>query len=419
MRNLIGPGAWAPRSVRFTTWCMFGIVLAVCWLRLPDIEMRLSALDSLRGIAALAVVFYHSLLVFPGFHDILAGRGVPYATSGDVHALLLTTTPISFLWAGREAVLLFFVLSGFVLSLGFERPAPARPHWTSYVARRTLRLLPPCAVVASGTALFVALAEPEPLPGLSAWVNGSWMEPVTALSALQHALLLGGDYPLNNPMWTLHYEWRVSLVFPALMLVAAAGGVLFAIAVAGGVVMCLAEMKFIGTGALTALLFLPHFALGVLLARNRARLVAWVGRQGAWQSAGLWALCYMLLTFRWLVPAGSLTCDFANGAGGGLLILLVLGAPRLSRALEVQPFAWLGRVSYSLYLVHVPVLLAGLHLAPGLPPWLVAACAPVMSIAAAAAVHRLIEAPSMRAGRRVGAWVDRRRAPPALATATR
>jgi peptidoglycan/LPS O-acetylase OafA/YrhL len=39
--------------------------------------MRLSVLDSLRGIAALAVVLYHSLLVFPAFHDILAGRGVP------------------------------------------------------------------------------------------------------------------------------------------------------------------------------------------------------------------------------------------------------------------------------------------------------------------------------------------------------
>jgi len=381
--------------------------------------MRLSVLDSLRGIAALSVVFYHSLLVFPGFHDILAGRGVPYATSGDVHALLLTATPISLLWAGREAVLLFFVLSGFVLSLGFERPASLRPNWTSYTARRTLRLVPPCAAVVLATALFVVLADPEPLPGLSAWVNGSWMEPVTAGTMLQHALLLGGDYPLNNPMWTLHYEWRVSLVFPLLMLVAATGGAVFATVVAGGVFLCLAEMKFIGTGALTTLLFLPHFALGVLLARNRTRLVACVGRRGGWQWGGLWALCYVLLTFRWLVPAGGLVCDLANGAGGGLLILLVLAAPRLSRALEVQPFAWLGRVSYSLYLVHVPVLLAGLHLAPGLPPWLVAACAPVMSIAAAAAVHRLVEAPSIWAGRRVGAWVDRRHAPPALATATR
>jgi peptidoglycan/LPS O-acetylase OafA/YrhL len=314
-------------------------------------------------------------------------------------------------------VLLFFVLSGFVLSLGFERSL--RPNWTSYAARRTLRLVPPCAAVVLATALFVVLADPEPLPGLSAWVNGSWMEPVTAGAMLQHALLLGGDYPLNNPMWTLHYEWRVSLVFPLLMLVAATGGAVFATVVAGGVFLCLTEMKFIGTGALTTLLFLPHFALGVLLARNRTRLVAWVGRRGGWQWAGLWALCYVLLTFRWLVPAGDLVCDLANGAGGGLLILLVLAAPRLSRALEVQPFAWLGRVSYSLYLVHVPVLLAGLHLAPGLPPWLVAACAPVMSIAAAAAVHRLVEAPSIWAGRRVGAWVDRRHAPPALATATR
>lgn len=39
--------------------------------------MRVSSLDSLRGIAALAVVVYHSLLVFPELHAILTGRSVP------------------------------------------------------------------------------------------------------------------------------------------------------------------------------------------------------------------------------------------------------------------------------------------------------------------------------------------------------
>ena len=39
--------------------------------------MWLLALDSLRGVAAVSVVVYHSLLVFPGLHAILDGRGTP------------------------------------------------------------------------------------------------------------------------------------------------------------------------------------------------------------------------------------------------------------------------------------------------------------------------------------------------------
>jgi peptidoglycan/LPS O-acetylase OafA/YrhL len=339
--------------------------------------------------------------------------------SGDVTALLLTTTPPSLLWAGREAVLLFFVLSGFVLALGFERPAADRPHWRSFAAKRTLRLILPCAVVAIATAVLVAATGPAPLPELSAWVNGSWMEPPTPWRVLQHALLLGGDYTLNNPMWTLHYELRVSLLFPLLMLIVAMGGPVLAAAIAGGVLLCLLEMKVVGSGALTLLLFLPHFALGALLARHRTPLVAWVGRQGRARRAGLWLGCYLLLTFRWLVPAGGLACDLANGAGGGMLIILVLGSPRLARALELRPVAWLGGISYSLYLLHVPVLLAGLHLAPDVAPWVVAVLAPVASVAAAAAMHRLVEAPSIRLGRQAAAWIDRRRAPPALAAASR
>jgi peptidoglycan/LPS O-acetylase OafA/YrhL len=232
---------------------------------------------------------------------------------------------------------------------------------------------------------------------------------VTLGLLLDHALLLGGDYTLNNPIWTLHYELRVSLIFPALMLVAVAGSLVLAAAVAAGLVLCLVEMKFIGSGALTILLFLPHFALGVMLARNRAWLAARVRRLGGWSYGGLWLACYGLLTFRWLVPAGGLACDLANGAGGALLIILVIGSPRVARALEVPPLAWLGRVSYSLYLVHVPVLLAGLHLAPGLPAWVVAVLAPAASIAAAAAVHWSVEAPSMRFARHAGGWIDRRR----------
>lgn len=370
--------------------------------------MRFIAFDALRGLAALSVVLYHSLLVFPGPHDVLADRGVPFAVSGDVGALLLTVTPPSLLWAGREAVLLFFVLSGFVLALAFDGPRGSWPGWAAFAAKRVLRLLPPCAVVALILAVLVPAIGPVERPELSPWVTAHWKEPVTARLVAEHALLLGGGYPLNSPMWTLHYELRISLLFPLMMLLAAAGSAVLVAATVAGVLLCLVEMKFIGTGVLTTLLFVPHFVIGALVARHRGAIAAAVRAAPRWVCALLWLCCYLLLTFRWLAPAGALACDLANGAGAGLLLALLLGADRVRRMLEAAPLVGLGAISYSLYLVHVPVLLALLHLMPTAPPWVVSGLAPVVSVAAAALLYRLVEQPSIRLGRQAAAWFGRR-----------
>jgi peptidoglycan/LPS O-acetylase OafA/YrhL len=117
------------------------------------------------------------------------------------------------------------------------------------------------------------------------------------------------------------------------------------------------------------------------------------------------------LTFRWLVPADALVCDLANGAGAALLLALLLGADRVRRMLEAAPLVGLGAMSYSLYLVHVPVLLTLLHLMPSTPAWVASVVAPAVSVAAAALLYRLVERPSIRLGRQAAEWVGRSRPP--------
>lgn len=371
--------------------------------------MRVVALDSLRGVAALAVVVFHSLQVFPSLEQVFDGRGWPYASPSDLPALLLTVAPPALLWAGREAVILFFVLSGFVLALPFVE-GTARPRWLSFAAKRLVRLILPCAAVAILLGVAVPLIDPSPRPDLSGWFNSSWAEPVTLQLVAGHAALLLDEYALNNPMWSLHYELRISLVFPLLMIVVALGPGVTLAATAAGVLACLVEMKFIGTGLLTTLLFMPHFVLGALLARHREQIAAGLTRTGAPLRLALWLLCYALLILRWLVPAGDLVVALANGAGSALLIALILASPRLQAALVRRPLPWLGAISYSLYLVHVPVLLAGLHLAPkGWPAWAVATAAPLVSLLLATVLHRAVERPAITLGRRIGEWIDARR----------
>ncbi|MBK1661490.1 hypothetical protein CKO45_25100 [Paracraurococcus ruber] len=234
-----------------------------------DRAIRIHALDSLRGIAALSVVLYHCLLVWPSLHATLADHGVPFFhTAQDPLAVaLLTIPPPSLLWAGREAVLLFFVLSGFVLAQSFLRgPQP----WLPFILRRACRLLLPCLAVTLPVALLVALADPSPQPGWSVWVTGHWAEAPTLGQLTSHALLLAQPYDLNSPLWSLHYEWRISLAFPLLVLLGATGPGRAMLASLAGMALAAAEMRLLGSDWLSSLFFLPHFMLGVLLAQAGA-----------------------------------------------------------------------------------------------------------------------------------------------------
>lgn len=326
---------------------------------------------------------------------------------------LLTTTPPSLLWSGREAVLLFFVLSGYVLAQAFLRGGPQ--PWLPFVARRACRLLLPCIAVALPVVLLVAAIDTTPRPGWSEWAAGHWSGGVTPRMALSHALLIEEPYALNSPLWSLHYEWRVSLIFPLLMLLAATGPATAIVVSLALAVLAQMEMRVLSTYWLSSLVFVPHFMLGVLMAREGPRLPARIAALSPRARLGLWAACYLLLNWRWLVPSHNFLIDLMNGAGAALLIALVLASARAQAALAWPPVAWLGKVSFSLYLVHVPVMLAALHLAPPEAPiGAVLAVAVAASLPLAWVVFHLAERPSIWAGRALSrrlAPASARRAP--------
>src|SRR5690606_25572931 len=111
---------------------------------------RISSLDGLRGIAALVVLLYHLTLVARPFLE--TGR-----TSNAWW--WITETPLKLLTAGTEAVLVFFVLSGFVVALPAFR---AGFNWVGMLTGRMLRLYLP---VWASLALSVALLQLVPRTG--------------------------------------------------------------------------------------------------------------------------------------------------------------------------------------------------------------------------------------------------------------
>ncbi|WP_156507383.1 hypothetical protein [Arthrobacter sp. OY3WO11] len=70
----------------------------------------------MRGIAALVVLFHHSLLTIPVLAAVYENDAVPVEDVASV-AWMLVHTPLHNLWEGKGAVYIFFVLSGVVLTL--------------------------------------------------------------------------------------------------------------------------------------------------------------------------------------------------------------------------------------------------------------------------------------------------------------
>ncbi|ERM01337.1 hypothetical protein Q644_22290 [Brucella intermedia 229E] len=111
----------------------------------------------------------------------------PYDAMGGPYFFILLRSPLRFFFAAHEAVLLFFLLSGFVLTLPFMNHAPSYP---AYLIRRTCRIYLPY-LVALSLALVGALFLNGPIPQLSNWFNLTWTTPVTPQTIAQHLLFIG------------------------------------------------------------------------------------------------------------------------------------------------------------------------------------------------------------------------------------
>src|SRR3954464_2526138 len=98
---------------------------------------RLPELDALRGSAAFAVLVFHTL------HVIGQGRLPPWLEQGRAVYALTVHSPLRPVFFGREAVLFFFVLSGYVLTRSLMRSGS--PGLLAFAAQRTIRLGLPVA----------------------------------------------------------------------------------------------------------------------------------------------------------------------------------------------------------------------------------------------------------------------------------
>ena len=302
----------------------------------PDVE-------GLRAVAVALVVLYHA--------------NVPLITGGFV------------------GVDVFFVISGFVIAgLLLQRSATGRTSLLGFYARRARRIIPAAALVIVITVLlsyhFLGYVD-----GNSAAVDGRW---AAVFLSNFHFEATGTNYlssflppsPLQN-FWSLSVEEQFYAVFPLLLLVVAKinGRLSLRVrfdAVLSVIVVASFTLSVVQTSASPTVAFLlaVHQGMGAgtrrgLIALGTERLLR-VPR--AVSAVASWLGLAMILIATFTLSAQSSYPGYLVALpvlGAGLIIAGGTAAPQrgVEALLALTPFRLLGKVSYSFYLWHWPILI--------------------------------------------------------------
>jgi peptidoglycan/LPS O-acetylase OafA/YrhL len=302
---------------------------------------RIDWLDGVRGGAAVFVVLHHIWLTsWPSFPHVTGPRW------------------LGWLLYGHMAVAVFIVVSGFSLALAPMRNGGTLPGGVRrFLRRRAWRILPAYwAALVVSVAITALFLDHDLGPGAIARALGV------------HGLLIQdavGSADINGALWSIAIEWQIYFVFPLILLLARRWSLTTAVMI-NAVVVVVAHEIATGGGALDKIngltpQFLALFALGALAvqlggaertARSRAPLAA--------AAIGPMALFVALAVANgsgWVV-AHFFWMDllFGFGVATTLAVIHAGGFAALRRVLASRVALWLGLFSYSIYLIHDPIV---------------------------------------------------------------
>jgi peptidoglycan/LPS O-acetylase OafA/YrhL len=308
---------------------------------------RLDFVDGIRAIAALFVVLCHSFFEpAAGFYPerFMNHLGLSY---------------------GHVAVDMFIVVSGFCLMLPIARRDMQIGSVPRFFGQRCRRILPPYYAALALTVAYIAFFAHQATG--TVWDTNL---PMTRSGLIAH-LLLVHDLPLGQtggmilyPVWSIAVEFQVYFFMPVIVLamrrfgdaIAAASAVLFGIA-----------LHLVSRGALDSATpwYVGLFVFGCIAARRS--LAAKPDAAKRWMTS---AVAIALPTSILMLAAGKRWndnhfwyVDTAIGAATAFLLASLTASAgaqspgsRALRGLSWKPLVWVGVFSYSLYLVHAPVL---------------------------------------------------------------
>jgi peptidoglycan/LPS O-acetylase OafA/YrhL len=364
---------------------------------------RYRQLDSLRGLAALSVLIHHYLLILPEFEN----------TSADANKVnFIKYSPFHVFFAGHEAVVLFFVLSGFVLAIPMLDNR--KPIYSLYLIKRILRIYFPYTV-----AVFIAIIAAKNLNSgniieLSTWFNLTFDSDPKTHQIIEHFLLIPSfdNYKLNPVIWSLVQEMRISIIFPFVVIFISRLKWSFLILISllfsfvgltGDIVTN--QVLHIPNDYLLTLHYLAFFIIGGLLAKHRNELIQALRTFTMTTKIILLISAVLAYTYAWwffysIRILHFFVDEWMTLIGVSLFIILAISSYKVSKALTLKPLIFMGNISFSLYLYHSIVLLSVTHLFHGkLSIFFVWTLSLIISFIVAALSYYLIEKPSIKLGK--------------------
>ena len=306
--------------------------LAAARVRAGNEKFHLPSLQVLRAIAALMVVFHH--------------------VSSGVNVFVHPVHPVirQFFDYGFLGVDLFFVLSGFIITHAHFADPPGRAAAANFMRKRLVRIYPPFLPVAVAMVALFFLA-----PGVAQ--GGREISLASSLLLLPSS----GD-PALYVAWTLIHEMLFYSIFLAFYLSRRALLValsLWACAIVGAEALQLAQ----GSARYTLGLLNLEFLVGVLVALGARHFD--LSKGGIWRLLAGLALMGIALP---LIPPDNTPAWSRIGfaAGIGLVVLQMVVCDRRRRLAWPAALLLVGNASYSLYLVHGPLISVMSRLAAGL-----------------------------------------------------
>jgi len=323
---------------------------------------RNTALDGLRGYAALGVALGHSVLAITGL-DLWGEslRDFPHMSGAAIFYRMLSLVAPS-----DAAVMLFFVLSGHVLWQSFARKNLAATAVPDYLVSRVVRLFPLIVV----TTVLIGLLKHAGVGAI-----------------LRTAVLW--NVSLNGVLWSLQVEVIGSVVIVLVWLFARKSGGRLLVALA-------ASLLILPLVRGTPLVFMPAFLLGAVIGLVPERV---------WRGRWLFGVGLALLIGTNIVigHGGATRLPEMTGA---TLVVGCMGASPI-RALRTRLSRFLGEISYPFYLVHPIGMIFGFHAVAGLAGvsvlgriFVFAAVSIGIAIPLAWVLHVAVEGPAMRQRRR-------------------
>ena len=366
-------------------------------------KLRYRELDSLRGVAAVAVVFLHYLSISKYYSDICDP-----SSRLDGPLCFIKYSPIHFLFSGNESVTFFFVLSGFVLFSSMKNGVSQT--YAQYIVRRIFRIYVPFIIVATFALLANYLFSFDKILTLSNYFNEQWgRSPTIKDIVMTYSFLFGFDQTVSiSPAWSLVAELHYSIVFPLIyfVVIMLPARVLLPSALLLSFVGSAFYKLSDGNIFCLSLTFVFEFIVGASLANGIEDLKSRYASLSRARRFLFFSICFLSYTYNWwFFPSVKnlhwvAIQNFFVTIGAVGFIVAALSERAARTVLGHRIFVFMGNISYSLYLCHICIVIVLAHYLYLVFPYEVIGVMSVfVSLFVSYLLWKFVEIPSIKFGR--------------------